>query len=273
MADNFEGFASWREQQKESRYPFADFSSVESVEGLIIPNEVLIDASVAFANSDSYVELISVSKTDNLLTFTFRNLIETETAAGVFDLSAPSDTIYLYDTFNRRLGLLIVDIGATLTFGIGLATNLTFKSGAARLCPRCVHTYAGAGVTSLRIRDSSTALSGNALLIGEQGILLRHITEEVTSYTDPSSSHPILVTHTVNYIRVDVVGDPLAAAANCADSTNIPVTFPTSINGVTPNEYGNINLAIDRGTLGSALRIIPNAKNSELIIKLAGVGI
>ncbi len=260
---NLEIFAGWRQQQQESKYPFADDCTCTSKSGYTIDNGVFVDASVAFADSSQVIRIVSISQLSGVITISLQNKTLTETGTATFTAATLTDELVVRDAAGRRLGLLVVNTAKASELLTDINGTETFADDALLLCPRCIHVYASEIVTGIAA-EGETPVRGHVLLIGENGVVLRHVQSESAELEGVTSSGP------ANYIRVDVVGDPLANAATCLEDGDSAI-FPETLSGVSPDRFGNIQIVPDRSTIGTALRIISNASQSEIVIELAGV--
>jgi len=274
--ENLEIAAEWRIQNAQSRYPFNDYCPMTGSGGTEVPNNLFLDASIAFASSSNTVRLTDIAKTNAGITFTLKNDIDNE--IGYIQYSQTLDTSLLLITSEdgRKLGAVVVDIAEALSFLAKFSGVSAFSATAATFCARCLHAYSATVVTSLGLQ-AGTALSGNVVLIGENGVVLQHVTQEVLAVTNffafvSSGAYAVdQIPTTVNQIRIHVVGEPLAAAVTQNCNNGQSAVFAETVNGVSPNSAGNISIVADRRLGPTALRIVANAAQSELIFELAGV--
>lgn len=264
MADNLENFAGWRPQQQESRYPLLDSCSGRSSDGYTLSNTFLIDASLAFTDSAQSLHISSISNSSGVVAISIRNQIDTEVGVATYAPTIADGELRVVDAAGRQLGMLLVDVAEAVKLFSEIRGVVSFDSDAAIFCPRCVHVYAADVVTGIAV-EGLAANRGHVALIGEHGVVLRRVLSESITVEGVTGNF------TVNQIEIDVVGDPLANAAECLSAGESAV-FAETITGVRPDKYGNLRIVPDRSVLGTALRITSNPAQSEITIEIAGVG-
>jgi hypothetical protein len=266
-------YASWRYQNSLCRYPFTDESTMLATTGETMPDDVFVDASLIFVQA-SPVSLRRIDVAGGKLVATFQNEIETELATATFTVDGLQDTAPLVAKNGyTKVGLIVCNPAGLAEFARKSPATLAFKHVVAKLNPRCMHNYQSQAVTSVA-PETAVGQTGNVYLIGENGIVLTRVTTRVLPQLDPIFAvTPSSQTQNVNWIRVDIVGDPLKNANACNTVEMPPYNvglFAQTVVGATPAFNGNIQLLADRRFGNSALRIQVGDDPSELVISIVG---
>ena len=227
----------YRSDTSESKYPFGDDCTLTTADGLKIPNDLVIDATVYVTGETAPLSLISIALKDLLATFNI-GVGQVVVCSGSVDLSADVQTgvIKLKDTLDRPAGVLILaPNGLKILRGWNQGTNL-LEYNAAQFVPSCTIPDPAIGVRLLRAEDTP-GMADDVWIVGENGVMVTQTTE--------------------GYVRVDIVGEPLAHRALCSTFTAFnPPTFVTSINKIAPTYWGGFTITAGNVLTGQpALRI------------------
>jgi len=245
-------FPEFRDQNKASRYPFADTATLQSdVEGLSLLAETFIDASLYPLGGGPrlYLSSVHVSMSPRQVTLTIGDATDAALATAVFDPLDPPELLRLLDEFDRPAGILLstaLDLAIFATWPTGLTE---FTLGASEFAATCCIPVPGDGVRGLLTTDGDL-LTGDVWLVGENGIVLREVDGE---------------------IRVDIVGDPLFRRRLCEpiDLFSTP-QFVRTINQAAPNADGEYTLIVGNHLKEQTiLRIYP--RGQELVVEAAGL--
>lgn len=211
----------YRDQYENTKYPFADNATLTDTENkLTIPNSIFLDASLFIPGAIAPLYLSKVIIRNRQVVITVSDSSKHKTASGMIDTG--SDTITLTDSKHRTVGLLISDSQRLGFFNSVPDGTYSFSAKATWFSPRCVVTLPSVGVTTVGCEGNN--IYGDIRFIGRNGIIL-------TADTDN------------NTIRFDIVGEPLFKRLKYTNPSdfNTP-NYVLTVNGVEPDEYGNINI-------------------------------
>jgi hypothetical protein len=254
-------FPEFRDEQADSRYPFADTATLKADTGVELPRDGIIDAVVYPIGGSAAAYISAVVITATTVTIEIGSNTTTFTCAATYSALKPPVTgvLALYDSYGRPAGLLLfTEVALQLMASWGETTH-TFQRAATEFVASVVIPAQEPGVRGI-LTPSGELLTGDVWLIGDRGVVLRQTAR--------------------NTIRVDIVGAPLFKRVDCVDSVgeNVgvfrPKTFIKTINGISPDKFGNFNLTIAaKSTNGSIitdsiLRIYP--ENNALKIEAVG---
>ena len=242
----------FRNENTDSRYPFADNATLISQSGMQLGDDIVVDALLHPVSDTNQLYLDSIQITGATALF----VIGDNTASkyvGTADLSTIQDgSIGIQDGSQRPAGILVVDPLRVKTL-LGWAQGVhTFGITAAPFVLSCCVPSPLVGVTGLAAADMPT-LTGDVWLVGENGVIL--------SFTDQDS------------IRVDVVGEPLAARKLCHNNEAfVAPQFLKTINNIPPSAWGGFTLTIGKILASKpALRITPD--QGSILIELASADV
>jgi hypothetical protein len=251
-------FPQFREEQSDSKYPFADFATLQSQDGRVsFKKDVFVDAVFypIGGGSAAYISrvVVAVSKVT----------ITVETVDPVVSVSASYDPLLLpvepmlsfQDAYGRPAGNIVFNlelIAEIYQWGFGA---YDFNRAGTEIVATAFIPAQEPGVRALTL-DGKNFLTGDVVLIGADGVVLR--------------------AETGNVIRVDIVGVPLFNRAACEDAGKItqPPRFVSTINGCAADEFGNFTItASNRGIPAgvadtTVMRVYPT--NAGLVIATAG---
>ena len=222
-------FPQFRDEQSDSRYPFADRAALVSQERkLEISRDTFIDAAIYVIGGDARAYISSIVVTPSLITFYIGDTGNKKIASATFNpFAVPADgALELIDSYGRPAGMLLSTALALAAFSAWPNETHTFKLADTEFVAGVVIPANEPGVRAVTGADGEL-LTGDVWLVGDRGVVLRAADE-----------------HTV---RVDVVGEPLFHRVVCEPVARFqPKTFVQTItvNGVTcgPDEYGNFAL-------------------------------
>lgn len=270
MADARILFPQFRDEQADSRYPFADNASLLSVErGLDIGRDTFIDASLYVINGarQAYISAITVTPTDVVITI--GDVSAKKRATGTYSALSPPETgiVNLFDDWNRPCGMLLAVTESALAntpskqASIGLAQfaawpaeEHTFRPPDAQFVASVVIPASAPGVRGLS-PETGELLTGDVWLLGDRGVVVRQNGDDI--------------------IRIDIVGEPLFQRYLCQADGSEAVTTPygqfqsrifvNTINGCGPDAYGNFTLtATAHGATDTVLRVFAQDGNLKI---------
>lgn len=241
----------WRTQQRQAKYPFADYATLRYDDDRFIDKSIFLDATIYPIGGQERMRLSKIVVSGKTVELHVGMDGYASLCSGSFEIPEPGEVIKLSDDYGRPAGVFVVDpVGVQGLHSWGEGEYEFSDSQTALVASVCV-PMPEFGVRGF-ILESGDIFTGDVWLVGENGVVLR-------TEADPAGQETI--------IRVDVVGDPLFKRALCdkeADSPLGPValfknkTFLKTINNLPPDEYGDFkitggsNIALD-----SILRVYP----------------
>jgi hypothetical protein len=232
--------ARWRDEQRDSKYPFADTASLRSQEGLRIAADVFLDASLHPASRGTQLGIRQIDVAVGRVAITLGDSAAAALASASFDPLHVPDVLSFADAQGRTAGLVVLDTTQAALFQTWPTGRQRFLLGAAEFAVSVVQPLPVHGLAGVRLEDG-TVLSGEIWLVGEDGVVVREV--------DPG------------VIRVDVVGDPLSRRRQCDDvgAFTAPRCLRT-INGVPADERGEFFIvAGGNAASDTVLRVRPVA--------------
>ena len=241
-------FPQFRDEQSDSRYPFVDKASLVSGENALeIGRDTFIDAAIYAIGgyARAYISAISVSANEIVITLGDENNKNRATARWVPTSPPENGVLDLLDPYGRPAGMLLSAPLSLARFAAWPARTHTFALAATEFVNTCVIPAREPGVRGLFSEDG-TLLTGDVWLIGDRGVVVRQDGEDV--------------------IRIDIIGSPLFLRELCDDLNKFtPKTYIKTINGCTPDEYGNFTLtATGHRAADTVLRIYPSDGNLKI---------
>lgn len=236
-------FPEFRDEQSDSRYPFADSANLMADTGNTMPRDAFIDASLYVINATAplYVSSIAVGA---IVTITIGDAAESAVATASYNpLSVPENgVIDVMDTLNRPAGMLIGNKKRLEAFGAWEPIVHDFSRRSAEFVASVVVPAKEPGVRAVTATDTTAFLTGDMWLIGRRGISFRQ--------TAP------------NTIRVDIVGVPLFKRAECLNDLQQPIAqfapkrVLQTINNCPPDKFGNFTIAAaNKSAADTTLRV------------------
>lgn len=231
-------FPDFRDEQADSRYPFADTATLIANDGATaIARDTFIDAALYIIGASNRVYISSVIVTPQKITIRFGDENTSYLAETSFDpnpLQTPENgTLAVVDLYGRPAGALVVAsdkenlLDNKLVLFAGWAIGVyEFEPEATEFVSTVCIPAREPGVRGV-LTDADDLITGDLWLIGDGGVVFRH--EGVQNGKQ--------------IIRVDIVGVPLFKRFSCVpfnrfDSKN----FIKTINNCPPDEYGNFTL-------------------------------
>lgn len=240
----------FRDQQRFSKYPFADHATLISDDGLLFPDPMIVDASLYLVGASENIRITQIEVAPRLITFYIGDDLEPEMAKASFDPLQPPEILYFEDTYSRSAGIMVLDlptISSVNTWGEGIHT---FSPDATPFLAGIVIPLPEVVLRGFLLPDGSL-MTGHVPILGKDGVIVRQ---------DDDGN-----------IRIDIVGDPLFTRKICGEFDQIlnsPI-FLKTINGLLPDPYGNFHLSTADPALDEALRVFPAGKDT-IVISIAG---
>lgn len=247
-------FPNFRDEQSDSKYPFADSATLETAgDALKFPRNGFIDAALyAIAGRErAYLSGVTVSR--SAVSIFVGDEENTNVASAAYaPLSAPeSGQLYLQDTYGRPAGMLIATKECLALLAGWPVGPHVFDIEATEFVSSVVFPAREPCVRAIQSDDELNFLTGDVWFIGDAGVVVRQVEEDV--------------------IKIDVVGEPLFKRLLCEGTAEdySPGPYLQTINGCGPDEYGNFNITVvGQETPDTLLRIYP--ENNQLRIGLVG---
>jgi hypothetical protein len=247
-------FPEFRDEQADSKYPFADTASLQTAgDGLELPRDGIIDAAIYAINGSARAYISRIVVDGNNVTIAVGDETSFDLARVTYSpLNAPSNGhLYLQDTYGRPAGLLILTKFCLALFGGWPVKTHVFGMTDSEFVSSVVVPARESCVRAIQSENEFNFLTGDVWLIGGDGIVVRQESEAV--------------------VRIDINGEPLFKRLLCegGDEPYEPGPFLQTINGCGPDEYGNFNItAMGQNTPDTVLRIYPD--KNQLKIGLVG---
>jgi hypothetical protein len=252
-------FPEFRDEQSDSRYPFADTALLTANTGQMLPRDAFFDAALYIINATAPLYIYSIKITTGNVEITIGGDGNQQLATAAYDpLNPPKNgQLPVIDIHGRPAGMLLAKDRILAYLGSWeLATHI-FTPTATEFVSSVVMPAKEPGVRALAVNSLGEFLTGDIWLVGRDGVVLRKDTREE------------------NTIRVDIVGVPLFKRLPCDGekgkriSNFAPRDFLRTINGCTPDEFGNFSITVAAKTApDSTLRIYP--ENDALKINVVG---
>jgi hypothetical protein len=245
-------YPQFRDEQADSRYPFADRATLVSTEQrLDIGRDTFFDATIYTIGSSRQAYISSIVVGAQQIEIRVGDVADKDRAAAVFNpLSPPENGVLeLFDAFGRPAGKLLSTPLALARFSGWSAAAHTFSIAATEFVSSVVIPAREPGVRALKTLDGPI-MTGDVWLVGGRGVVVRK--EDETT------------------IRIDIIGEPLFSRYICDEFNRFePRTFlqTLTIGNVAcgPDEYGNfIITATGHGASDTVLRVFPQDGNIRI---------
>lgn len=245
-------YPQFRDEQEDSRYPFADSATLVSRESqLAISRAMFIDASFYVINAQDGLYLSQVVVTSDAVTIWVGDAAQKLRAKAAYPTNNPplNGVLEFTDEYGRPAGMLLAQRLNLFELSSWPAGTHTFVATATPFVASTVIPAKEPGVRGI-LTETGDLLVGDLWLIGDQGVQLRVDGPGV--------------------IRIDIIGEPLFLRALCeAQNKFSPRRFIKTINGCPPDEYGNFILtASGHGAPDTVLRVY--AQDSNIVIDAVG---
>jgi len=254
-------YPEWRDQNRDTKYPFSDSAKMRNRHGVVIPNNLFVDAIIHPIGGRERMYLSKVIiQYDRAILF-IGDVGARERCFGIIPFSGNlSDKVELQDQFGRPAGLLLGSDSSNLlnlaSWGQG---SHEFDIEDSEFCANvCVPLPVNGGIRGFILEDG-TYVSGDVWFVGENGVILDYVTVERRDFTAEDNQ-----TETLDGIVINVVGDPLFKRKFCDNVFQTPrfikrikVIGPNGQIILTPDPQGNINFyTSNRLSSDSPLRLI-----------------
>ena len=235
---------NWYDLQANRRYPLDETSTGVGDDGLFIRDDILVDCHIKFpVTCGTYLYVQGVTVSTNLVTVVFGastalNLPGTPVAAvSVVKPAAAS--------VNYAITALQPGVTGWVVFGPGIDTNFVGRYTAASqslVSPRCGRPYTPLPVPTLGKLNLKTALEGIVSSVGQQPVKVSYVKDAVAVGVGAIvvELDTTLTTSTYNPLK-----EFLGPCSQRPESGTCPHPAIESINGITPDADGNINIVFE----------------------------
>lgn len=241
----------WRDEQGDSRYPFADGAALLAQSGLVLGNDVFLDAVFYPPGAGARLYLTSVeAEGSRTVTLYVGDPASPRLASATLDPLDPPSSLVFADRYGRPAGLVVSDPTRLASFQTWPLGSHQFGTSA-EIATACVIPTPAAGVRGFVLEDGKL-FTGDVWLVGEDGVVVRQDGDRT--------------------IRFDLVGDPLFRRRLCqpTDLFNTP-RFIKTINGHAPDERGNFTITVNDEMAGDViLRIYPDPDADVVRVEVVG---
>lgn len=231
-------FPDFRDEQADSRYPFADTATLRANDGLTeIGRDTFVDAALYVIGAGNRLYISSIIVEAQKITIRIgdeRTAVVAETSFAPSPIRIPENGVLpVVDTRGRPAGALVVvadknrliDNKLVLFSGWTIGTYV-FEPEATEFVPTVCIPAKEPGVRGI-LTENDDLITGDIWLIGDGGVVFRH-----EGMQDGKQ-----------IIRVDVAGVPLFKRFSCAPFDRFePKNFIKTINNCPPDEFGNFTL-------------------------------
>ncbi len=241
-------FPQFRDEQADSRYPFADTAGLISVERkLDIGRDTFIDATLYVIDGDRQAYISAITVTPVEVTITVGDVGDKARATGTYSaLNPPEDgVVALLDAWSRPCGVLLSTPLGLSRFAAWPAETHSFRITETQFVASVVIPAKAPGVRGV-ITETAQLLTGDVWLIGDRGVMIRE--------------------DGAGIIRFDILGEPLFQRYLCDPYDKFKSRlFVKTINGCGPDAYGNFTLtATAHGATDSVLRVFVQDGNIRI---------
>lgn len=252
-------FPEFRDEQSDSRYPFADTATLIADSGAQLNRDSFIDAAIYAIGATAPLYISAIDINSSSVTITISDKSGTSVCTTAYTPLDPPESgeLALTDKYGRPAGILISERAKLALIGGWEPITHNFQLNAAEFVSGVAHPAQEPGVRGLTLTNTDEFITDDIWLVGKHGVVFR---------ADPPGS---------NIIRVDIVGVPLFKRLNCLDEELQPVSafapknFLQTINGRGPDQFGNFNITVAaKASDSTVLRVYPEND----VIKITAVG-
>lgn len=246
-------FPEFRDEQSDSKYPFADYATLTSVTGAVqLTGDTFIDATLFPIGAQSRVYISSINVTAQTVTIYLGDDQTAGIAAARYSaVNPPANGVLAFtDNYGRPAGLIVSSPLRLSTITTWPEGTHTFDIEATEFVSTTHVPAREPGVRGFVTADGRV-LTGDVWLIGDAGVVLRRAP-------------------TPNTVRIDVVGIPLFKRFVCEPLDDFaPRRYLKTINGCGPDAYGNFTITATGELADDAvLRVYP--QNGTITFEAVG---
>jgi len=242
-------FPQFRDEQSDSRYPFADSATLTSLNGEVqIRSDTFIDATFFPIGATGQLYISNVTITTQKVTITVGDAALPDRIKAEYNPAQPplSGVLAFYDGYRRPAGMLLADTLNIGIFSTWPAGNYSFEQTATAFVATTCIPANEPGVRGL-LTPAGDLLAGDVWLVGDAGVLIRK------------------EAGTENVIRVDVIGVPLFKRFVCEPIDDFPAKpYLKTINGCGPDQFGNFTIT----ATGHGVSARTNGAKNDTILRV-----
>jgi hypothetical protein len=245
-------YPQFRDEQSDSRYPFADTATLTDVSGeIVIGNDTFIDAVFFLIGGGAELHISAITVGDTTITITVSSENTTALITGTYDIFNPptNGVVNFFDIYGRPAGSLLSTAGDLAGFAAREIGTYLFEPAATAFVASVVIPANEPGVRAA-VPPTGEFMTGDIWLVGDQGVVLRAEADSV--------------------IRIDIIGVPLFKRFLCEPFSNFPAPkYLKTINDCPPDSYGNFTItATGHEAADTVLRVYP--KDGTIVVDTVG---
>ena len=244
---------NWYDLQATRRYPLDDRSTGMDDDGNIIRDSVIVDCNLRFpesAGAAAYVQAINVSGTIVTVLIGVATFNEEYQSFDTTTIAAVSLAKPIVTNKNYPVTPIIPGVAGWIVFGAGIAENFYGRYSTptqSLLLTRCAKKYSALPVQSIGKSGLDSALTDIVNIEVEAPIVVQKTQVPVTinNETRTVTALEFSLATAIASIETRPAEYFLGPCAQRPESGTCPKTPIESINNVTPDCYGNINISVD----------------------------
>ena len=220
-------FPDFRDEQSDSKYPFADYVTLTANDGFSsIAGDTFIDATFFPIGGGARLHITAIAVGVQAISITIGDIGTPALITATYNPAMPpSDgVLQFFDVYNRPAGMLLSNPLSLGRFSTWTTAVYTFEATATEFVASVSIPANEPGVRGV-LSPAGVLLAGDIWLLGDAGIVIRR--EQ----------------NTESVIRVDIVGVPLFKRFVCEPLDDFPAKkYLQTINGCGPDTYGNFTI-------------------------------
>jgi len=255
-------FPEFRDEQSDSKYPFADYVTLAATDNFSrIAGDTFIDAALFPIGSTGRLYITTITVDVQAITIAIGDDNTPNLLSATYNPAMPPEdgVLQFFDSYNRPAGMLLSSPLNLGRFSTWTAAVYAFDRTATEFVASVSIPANEPGVRGV-LSPAGDLLTGDIWLIGDAGIVIRREQD------------------TENVIRVDVVGVPLFKRFVCEPLDDFPAkNYLRTINGCGPDPFGNFTITatgegVKNATAGvkddTVLRVYP--QNGTIVFDAVG---
>lgn len=246
--------ADWPIRNSQRRYPIDDGASITGNDGTVLPEGLLIDASIWAPKYEystgrylQYIWVSSIMVSEHLVSLTLLGCVDPLSSPeaefvpiGSISLPRPIDTYR-----NYAIEPLLDGVMGWVSFGHVAASDtpvsLSFSNPSqAMLAPKAARFYAYLPITSAKPYDSSSTVTGDVRIVAQEPVVAEIKDMRVSGETSDRTMLVLGLAQTE-----DILSGFAGLCGKRPESGNCMKSPITTIAGITPDCNGNINISFD----------------------------
>jgi len=244
----------WRNENEYGKYPFSSTATLTNGD-VFIPDNVFIDVRLNPVGGGARQYISKMVKYGSSIDITISDA-DQELAYGSFSTANPLlEQVELNDQYARCAGMLLFSPTSIIPLSSWADDEYLFTVDQTDFCARTTVPMPPIGANGIVTPDGDFA-GGEVVLVGGRGVTLTVENGETDTPT----------------VYVHAVGDPLFKRGLCEESGNTLVSrcYLKTINGVSPDKYGNFTIEPCRFLSDEPILKIKTEKGRLIISVVAG---